>query len=639
MMRAALQRSHDLAFAAREIVSHMTVRQRSNTLRLGARGYAVRMQELPNVLSAYASQELAWRTGVVLVVDVVESVRLMRLYQGRFIACWISLRARIEADVIGPNGGRVVKSTGDGMLVEFGDVRAAARAALAVAALSREAERDDREGPVLALRVGLDLGELLVDSRDVYGEAANLAARLCSLAEPGEVVVSAAIQSRLVDALDADIEDIGDCYVKHLDQPIRAYRLALPGSRRGPHLPVEGHDLIPTVAIVPFADRHPSKTSLVLGDVLADELIHALSRSQYMNVISRLSTSVFRWRRLDPADIGSHLGAKYVIAGSYAVVARDLHINVELAETRSGQVLLRDRLVFRTAELLRGGAQDLDGLISAATNAMLSRELRRVRRQPLPTLESYSMLLGAVALMHRSDAVSFDHARTLLEALVERLPRESMPRAWLAVWYTIKVQQGLSDAPRADGLRANELALRALGSDPESSLALSVCGLIHTNFLKRFDEAERFLDLAIAANPNDSLAILHKSALYQFTDRGRSGYALNLHARGLSPRDPHRYYYEAIAASCAFSAGDYELALQHARESLRSNRSYASSSRVRAASLWQLGRAQEARAAVEDLLALEPTLTVGRWLERSPAADFQVGRVLSQALRNAGVPA
>ena len=139
-------------------------------------------------------------------------------------------------------------------------------------------------------------------------------------------------------------------------------------------------------------------------------------------------------------------------------------------------------------------------------------------------------------------------ARQLLEALIERLPRESMPKAWLAAWYTIKVQQGFSDNPEADGLRANELALKALDLDPESSLALSVCGLIHTNFLMKFDDAERFLDRAITANPSDSIAMLHKSALYQFTDRGKSGYGLNLHARALSPRDPHRYYYKAIAA-------------------------------------------------------------------------------------------
>ena len=324
--------------------------------------------------------------------------------------------------------------------------------------------------------------------------------------------------------------------------------------------------------------------------------------------------------------------------GSYLVQRGKLQASIELSETRSGRVVLQDRLSLTVKSLVKGDFGVLDDLVAKTTAAIMSRELVRLRRQSMPTLESYSMLLGAIALMHHLTADDFMYARQLLEALIERLPRESMPKAWLAAWYTIKVQQGFSDDPQADGLRANELALKALNFDPESSLGLSVCGLIHTNFLMKFDDAERYLDRAIVVNPNDPLAMLHKSALYGFTDRGKSGYGLNVHARALSPRDPHRYYYEAIAASCAFSAGAYEQALQHALESLRSNRSYASPSRVKVAALWQLGRQQEARAAVADLLALEPNLTVNRWLKRSPAAAFKVGKTFSRALRQAGVP-
>lgn len=614
----------------------MTTASDLTNLRLTARGATAQMHaETGNLLAAYSSNELAWRRGVVLIVDVVESVRLTNLHQGRFVTQWIKLRGRIESEVVQPAGGRIVKSLGDGILAEFDNVHTGVAAAMAIVGLTRDGGADQ---PVLALRVGLEVGEFLSDDRDVYGTSANLAARLCGLANPNEVIVSSTVRAQLSDSVDADIEDLGYCHLKHFDRPVQAFRLAPAGSTAVPRQPQLSQDLIPAVAVIPFSDRQLSESSLVLGDVIADEIIQTMSRSQYMNVISRLSTSVFRWRRIGLSDIGDQLGAKYAVTGSYAVAGGDLLVQIELAETRSGQIVLLDRLTLQAASLVNGDAQPLAEFMSAATRAIMSRELDRARRQSMPTLESYSMLLAAVALMHKASLHEFDYARQLLEALVERLPRESVPKAWLAVWYTIKVQQGISESPDADGMRANELALRALSVDPESSLGLSVCGLIHTNFLKKFDEAERYLDLAIAANPNDSLAILHKSALYQFTDRGNAGYGLNLHARALSPRDPHRYYYEAIAASCAFSAGEYELALIHALESSRSNKGYASAARVRAASLWQLGREQEARGAVADLLAIEPNLTVSRWLRRSPAAQFDVGRTLSQALLKAGVP-
>lgn len=628
------------AFEAKQrlggVATGMTKSPAFRSLGLSGRGATTYMPVgTRDLLAAYASSELAWRVGVVLVVDVVESVRLTEVYQGRFVTQWLNLRGRIEDEAIRPVGGRLVKSLGDGVLAAFDNVRAAVSAALTILRLTQGLSSDE---PVLAVRMGLEAGEFLADDQDVYGTTANLAARLCALADPGGIVVSAAVHAGLVDAIDADIEDLGPCHLKHFERPIHAFRLSPPGSRTLLQPGGLRHDLVPAVAVIPFVDVEAHGDTLVLGDVIADTIIQTFSRSQHMNVISRLSSAVFRWRRTGLSDIGDQLGAKYVVSGSYGRRGANLLIRIELAETRSGQVILQERLSLNASSLVTGDAPSLAEFMASAMRSIMARELDRARRQPMPSLESYSLLLAAIGLMHKPSHRDFDYGRLLLETLVERLPRESMPKAWLAVWYTIKVQLGRSEDPEADGSKANELALRALDFDPESSLALSVCGLIHTNFLKSFDAAERYLDLAIASNPSDSLAILHKSALYQFTDRGKAGYGLNLHARALSPRDPHRYYYDAIAASCAFSAGDYELALMHATESARCNRGYASAARVRAASLWQLGRHDEARSAAEDLLAIQPNLTVTQWLRWSPAADFDVGKRLSHALKQAGVP-
>ena len=433
--------------------------------------------ELAGTLSAYSSHDLSWKIGVILIIDVVESVKLMSLDQGRFIARWVDLRDRIEKEIVAAADGRVVKSLGDGMLIEFKDVRSAVAASFAIVELARAAGAESADGPPITLRAGLEVGEFLFDRRDVYGNSANLAARLCGLAEPHEIVVSASVRSRITDSVDADIDDLGPCHLKHVDAPVQAYRIRRPGSTAPRTAPARGDDLIPIVAVIPLRDRDMSGSSVMLGDVIADELIHAMSRSRYMSVISRLSTSIFRWRRFDLAEVAHHLKAKYVLSGAYSVRQNRLQANIELSDTGSGRVVLQHELSLPVKALVAGDFRMLDDLVAATTAAIMAHELARLRRQTMPTLESYSMLLGAIALMHRSTADDFMYAHQLLEALIERLPRESMPKAWLAAWYTIKVQQGLSDDPKADGLRANELALRALNLDPDSSLGLSVCGL------------------------------------------------------------------------------------------------------------------------------------------------------------------
>ena len=196
--------------------------------------------------------------------------------------------------------------------------------------------------------------------------------------------------------MDADIDDLGRCHLKHVDAPVQAYRIRPPGSAALRATPSRSDDLIPTVAIIPFRDRELSGPSVVLGDVIADELIHAMSRSQYMSVISRLSTSIFRWRRFDLAEVSHHLKAKYVLSGTYSVQSGRLQANIELSETRSGRVVLQERLSLTVEALAKGDFGALDELVAAATGpscransrACAARACRRSRATPCCSVRS-----------------------------------------------------------------------------------------------------------------------------------------------------------------------------------------------------------------------------------------------------------
>jgi tetratricopeptide (TPR) repeat protein len=226
----------------------------------------------------------------------------------------------------------------------------------------------------------------------------------------------------------------------------------------------------------------------------------------------------------------------------------------------------------------------------------------------------------------------------MLEALTERVPRQPIPWAWFAKWYVLRVQQGWSSDPAVDTKLALDCGRRALDADPQCSLALAMSGFVHTNLLRRLDIAEEHYDLALRVNPNDSLACLLKGTLHAFKGEGKIATEHTQRALRLSPLDPHRYFYDSLAATAALSAGHYKRAVDLAKRSLRANRTHTSTFRALAISQWQLGLHDDARKTVSELLRLEPSLTISRYRQRHPSSGFETGKIWSNALQGAGVP-
>jgi len=593
---------------------------------------------------AQAGQELLFArpveraTRAVLVVDVVESVRLIEQDEEGVLARWLSLVDHVETDLLAAGAGRLVKHLGDGMLLEFNDARTAASVAFAIQHASKRQNFGLPPDRQMLLRMGIETGNVIVEARDVYGHGVNLATRLASLAGPGEIVVSAQVREQLTPILDADVEDLGECFLKHVQHPVRAYRIGPPGPRPAIMPAFSLGELRPTLAVIPFAARDVAPDHQVLGEVFAEELIRELSQSPDLHVISRLSTTAFRERLVTLTEINSHLNADYVLSGIYRVDGQRVRLDVELAEAKSAHIVWVRRLEDQVVGVL-GGEQELIGRIAADVSAaVMSRELQRARSQPLPTLKSYTLLMGAIALMHRMSRQEFEEARHLLQTLIDRASRQSIAHAWLAHWYVLRVQQGWSDDQQRDSYIALECTKRALDSDPDCSLALAIDGAVHTNLLKRLDVAQERYKLAVAANPNNALAWLLKGTLHAFTDEGTSAVQCTGMALKLSPLDPHRYYYDSLAATAHLTAGQDESALALAQRSLRANRSHTSTLRVMAVAQWRLGRRDEARQTVRRLLELEPELTIDRYLKRTPGAPYSIGKEIASVLHEAGVP-
>jgi adenylate cyclase len=577
-------------------------------------------------------------TRAVLIVDVVESVRLIEQDEQGVVTRWLGFVDHIDTNILPTVGGRLVKRLGDGLLVEFPVVQSALSAAFAIQHASNRENLGRASDQQMLLRMGIEAGEIIIDEHDLYGRGVNRAARLVTLAGPGEIVISAAVREQLTPILDADVEDLGECFLKHVKHPVRAFRIGPPGPRPviEPGIPIG--ELLPTVAVVPFITRDSSDDHQVIGEVLAEEIIRDLSRSPELNVISRLSTTAFRGRGSGLAEIGANLSANYVISGEYRVDGQNIVLEAELAETKSGQIVWSKRHRGRTAGILSGKRELIDQIAADVSEAVMSREMQRAQSQSLPTLKSYTLLIAAIALMHRLSSRDFEHARKLLEALIDRASRQAIPRAWLAKWHVLRVQQGWSTDPQQDARVAQQCTRDALDVDPHCSLALTMDGLVHTHFTKQLDMAQERYDAALLHNPNDSLAWLLKGTMHAFKGEGTLAVRGTQRALRLSPLDPHRWYYDSLAATAYLAAHQFERALSAAQRSLRANRTHTSTLRAIAVAQWGLGQEEEARNTAQALLRLEPSFTIERWRERSPSTSYDIGREWTAVFHEIGLP-
>jgi class 3 adenylate cyclase/TolB-like protein/Tfp pilus assembly protein PilF len=580
--------------------------------------------------------ERAIRT--VLVVDVAESVRLMEEGEQDTVSRWRSFVQGVTSGILPTHGGRLVKSLGDGMLIDFPCVQEGVKAAFEIQNACMRANQGMPPERQIRLRMGIQVSELISDEHDVYGRGVNLAARLATLAGPSEIVVSANVREQLTPVLDADIDDLGECYLKHIREPVRAYRVGPPGPRPVIEPGDTTPELRPTIAVIPFSYRGTEGEHVILGEILADDVISALSQTADLHVISRLSTTVFRGRNATLDDISMHLHATYVLSGAYRTTRDQLVVAAELAEAKSGRVVWATELKGKITSVVAGTSDLAESMVKQVSTALIARELERAQTQSLPTLESYTLLLSAITLMHRLSLQDFERARQMLDVVVERVPRQAVPLAWLAKWHVLRVQQGWTEDSGEDANRALQCTRRALDADENCTLALAVDGCVHTNLLKRLDIGLSRYEHALRVNPNDSLAWLFKGTLHAFKGEGEPAVKATQRALKLSPLDPHRYFYDSLAATVECAAKRYDRAIEAAKRSLRLNRKHSSTLRALAVAQWNVGQEDEARATIAELMRLEPGYTISKFLERSPSSEYETGKEWSKALRSAGVP-
>ncbi|TMV03374.1 hypothetical protein FGK63_19565 [Ruegeria sediminis] len=582
-------------------------------------------------------QALQRSSKTVVFADVVDSVRLIESDEEGTVRRWLGFVDSVEEEISHGKTGRIVKRLGDGVMLEFGDPSEAVQTALKMREDLAIMNQGEPEAQGIAIRIGMHAGEVLrsLDS-DLYGRDVNIAARLAAATMPGEIMASASVRDSLANSVDAEFEDVGPVFLKNVPDPVHTFRVVAPHEfpRVAPLLSPE--DLLPTIAVLPLVMRQADVVS-VWGDMLTEDLIAALSRSHQMNVISRLSTMGISVEKFSLPQISETLEADFLLSGYCAIGERHHTLDLSLSDARTGRVIWSDRIDVEASALLQKNSI-FSEVASQIHLAMLDLEMKRAMSHPVPTLDSYEILMAAVALMHRLSPTDFARAGELLDALIERIPNTPVPLSWKSRWHVLKVVQGWSSDPKQEATLALNHTHRALDLDPTNSGALIAEGFVQTNLMHNLDEAEELYDSALEYTPNEATGRALRGTLYAFRGEGARAVRDTERSLHLAPRDPHRFFFQCLAGSASLAAEDYPRALELIKSSLRLNRLHMSSLRMLAVTEWRLGMHDKARGTAAKILRLNPDFTVSKWKRNAPSADFPVGQAFADTLREIGVP-
>ncbi len=599
-----------------------------------------------------------------VVVDVVESVRLMLTFETDVIDRWRRFVHDVVTQVLpgvghasrGHAGGdagsaRMVKSLGDGLLLEFEQVPQAVGSALEMQRRLPSFNVGRPQQAALHLRVGVHVADVMVDTLDVFGSGVNLAARLAALGAPGDVVVSADVHAALDGAhgkaADLRFIDMGACYVKHMDEPVHAYRvmpapMAFSPSKDGSSVALASlpthRALVPRVAVLPLVDASDDARLLRVGASVADDLINHMARCAHWQITSRLSTAAMGTRPLPLQELGERLQVDFVVTGSVVMQGDQVRVQLSLAEVASGAVLWADTLQSDTVQLMLGEQAVSRRATILLMRALLRREVALSHAAAVPNLPSYALLLQAVSQMHSLAPGQAERALDTLAHLSERHPRAADVLAWQAQWHMLRYFQHLSANPAGDVQAVQTLLAKALALQGDHALALTLQGHVSASIHRDNAQAEAHFRAALRCNPNESLAWLFLSHALACLDRNLEAVSALEQARALSPLDPLAYFHDVFAASVYGASGLYDDALRCAKRAVVSNPHHLSSMVVLIVAQHDAGLFEDAKASAQRYLKVRPQASLQLLIDRHPGGDGLMARREIQALLSSGIP-
>ena len=582
------------------------------------------------------------RLAAIVCADVAGYARMMGADEAGTHAAFKAHRSAIFPVILN-HGGRIVKNTGDGFLLEFPSVVGAIESAIAIQTLMAERNTHLPADRAMRFRLGVHMGDVIADEDEVFGDGVNIAVRLEAVAAPGGVAVSDKAYSEAAKHLATALVDAGSHRFKNIDEPVHVWNWepagSAPGgpeprdlSKGGTNLPAQYRTAI--VGVLPFANLADSADDY-FSDGLTEDLIHALSLQSFYRLLSRNATFVFKGRNLSPRLIAREIDATYLIQGSVRRAGSKIRVTAELIAPESGEQLWTGRYDRDMGDLF--ALQDeLTTDLSAALAPEIFRAEARAPARSSSNVTAWDRFLRGLSHYYLQTREDFEASIALFREAIALDPTLAIAHAYLGTILVQGVQYGWSSSTRELWAEAMALAQSSVRLDPRSSFAFSILAYMHAmdgNHDPALDAARKAVEL----NPYDMgargvLGICHLVA-------GEHREAIELFSMAVQKgnSDP-RYKWAALNAFSHYLVGHYDASLSWAREALYQNPNHLQMLAVRAAALAQSERPEEAATATEALLTSYPDLTVEkhlrnfRWKKPADIAHYRDG------LLKAGVP-
>ena len=547
-----------------------------------------------------AEQRVQRRLAAILAADVVGYSRLMERDEAGTLARLKALRAELIDPGIAEHGGRIVKTMGDGVLVEFPSAVAAVENALAIQAAMAEREPDQSADSRIQFRVGINLGDVIVDGDDIHGDGVNVAARLESLCEPGGVYVSASVHDQVAGRAEAAFDDLGEHTVKNMERPIRVYRVSekpQSASAKPAKRPADGLFDRPAVAVLPFENISGDTEQEYFADGLTEDIITALALWRSFPVIARNSTFAYKGQSPDIRKVGEELGARYVVEGSVRRAGNRVRVTAQLIDAESGHHVWADRYDRMLADIFDLQDELTQRIAAIIEPAIASSERKRLSARPPHDLDAWDLCIQGFSMIYEGTREGNVRAREKFEQAIKLDPNYS--RAWTGLAYTHgrDFRLRFTDDPEAAAKKHLEAARRAVSLDDTDSDArlMFARGL---NMTGQPEDALAEIRRAVELNPQNSMASWTLGVFLYLNDRAEEAIPWIEKALDINPLDPRDYVIRTHLAIAKLCSGDYTAAAELARAAMRQRPDYLDSRVTLAAALGYLGRAEDARQAL-----------------------------------------
>jgi adenylate cyclase len=582
------------------------------------------------------------RLAAILAADVAGYSRLMgEDDEGTHERLKAHLRELVEPK-IREHRGRTVKNTGDGLLAEFPSVVDAVRCAVEVqrGMINREPEvRDDR---LIRFRIGVNLGDVIVEEHDIFGDGVNLAARLEALAEPGGICISRMVRDNVRDKLDYAFEDMGEQQVKNITRPVRVYRVRDPAVPTEEAAPAAAQTLPlpdkPSIAVLPFQNMTGNLDEDYFVDGMVEEITTAIARLRWLFVIARNSAFTYKGKPVDVKQVAQELGVRYVLEGSVRKSGNRVRIAGQLIDTTTGAHIWADRFDGAIDDIFELQDQVASSVVGAIEPKLRQSEIERASRKPTANLTAYDLYLRALAQYYRytdegvAEAVVL--ARRALAIDLSYAPAAALVGRCRGL-QQLRRSGALSDEDIGEACR---LARQALEAERDDTYTISQAAWTLFFFAGEAAMAAAALDRALALNPNAAHAWLIRGSIHAHRNQPEAAIEAIERARRLSPFDPRSFRYASLIAFAHLTARRFERAIEWADRALHDQPRMVSAMRVKVVANAHLGRLDEARAELSQVLAIDPKLTIAGFRAYAHFDAPEILELYVAGLRLAGLP-